>query len=221
MELSNAFLNGHCTYCTPIEIDQIWADGWRNFGAYFFRNQFDYIEAQQEWVNIIPLRINLEKFSWRKHQSKLLRRSQGISTVRYQPIAITPSVAAMFQKHIQRFSFNPPESLTDFLGESPGIIPTAALECALYDEQGLHYASSYFGIGATSISSIYATFDTDFSSRSPGLHTLLAEIQYAQQHNKQFVYLGYAHDVASYYDYKKNFNGLEYYDWEGNWLDYK
>ncbi len=215
------FLYANCTSCSPEEIDMIWADGWRNFGTYFFRNQVDYFENEDKIANIVPLRINLEKFTFRKSQLKVLRQNALTSEVCYQKIEITAEVDAIFQKHIERFTDNKPESLTTFLGENPAErLPHAALECAIYNEHQKLYATSYFGIGKESISCIYATFDTDYSKRSPGLHTLLEEIRYAQTHTKRYVYLGYAHDIASHYDYKKQFNGLEYYDWEGNWVDY-
>lgn len=216
--LDHPFLEAHLPEVSPADIDMIWADGWRNFGANFFRNQIDYVD--EKWIEIVPLRINLEKFSFRKHQRKLLRQ-QAETIVRYQPIAIDAEREAMFQKHIHRFKENKPNALANFLGESPGIIPTLALECALYDEQQKCYACSYFGVGASSISSIYAIFDTDYADRSPGLHTLLEEINFAQAHGKQYVYLGYSHKVSSYYNYKKNFNGLEAYDWQGNWTDFE
>ena len=153
-----------------------------------------------------------------EHQQKLLKR-QKATKISYQPIVIDTARESMFLKHIQRFKQNLPESLATFLGTEPGVVPCPALECALYDEAGKFYAASYFAVGEQSISSIYATFDTDYASESPGLHTLLAEIQYAQTHHKQYVYLGYCYREASFYDYKKNFNALEYYDWKGNWLD--
>lgn len=217
--MQHPFLYSYCQQVSPEDIDTFWADAWRNFGTYFFRNQFDYLEATQEWVKIVPLRINLSKFSFKKHQRKLLRQ-QANTIVKYQPIVIDDLRKEMFEKHIQRFTHNRPTNLTDFLGENPGLEPCLALECALYDENEQLYAASYFGVGKASISSIYATFDTDYQERSPGLHTLLAEIQFAQKEGKSFVYLGYAHDVPSHYDYKKNFNGLEFYDWNGNWVDY-
>lgn len=204
----------------PTDMDKLWADGWRNFGEHFFRNRVDYYEAINQWVRVLPLRINLEKFSFSKHQAKLLKRQKN-TVVCYQPIAIDAEREAMFEKHIKRFKHNLPESLATFLGAAPGIVPCEALECALYDEAGKLYAASYFGVSAEGISSIYATFDTDFEARSPGLHTLLAEIQYAQKNNKKYVYLGYCYREASFYDYKKNFYGLEYFDWAGNWLDFE
>lgn len=220
-ETDSLFLSANCASCSASEIDLIWADGWRNFGTYFFRNQVDYLEKEDKYVNIVPLRINIEKFTFRKSQLKILRQHANVTEVCYQKIDITAEVEVMFQKHIERFDDNKPASIYNFLGENPAeLMPHDALECALYDEHQKRYATSYFGIGKESISSIYATYDTDFGKRSPGLHTLLEEIRYAQTHAKRYVYLGYAHDVASHYEYKKKFNGLEYYDWEGNWVDY-
>ena len=221
MPQSELFLNATCPQCSPEDIDLIWADGWRNFGANFFRNQIDFLSTSEKWVRIVPLRINLEKFTWKKHQRKILKQWAEKTEVRYQNIEITAELNTMFEKHIKRFASNVPDALSDFLGEKPGEEPCAALECVLYDENKKRYATSFFGIGKESISSIYATFDTDFANRSPGLHTLLEEIRYAQAHEKRYVYLGYAHDVASHYDYKKNFNGLEFYDWQGKWADWK
>ena len=220
MQQNQLFLTANCEKCNPEDIDKIWADGWRNFGTKFFRNQVDYLEKEEKWVRILPFRINLEKFTFRKNQLKILRQNANTTEVRYQKIEITNEVEMMFQKHIQRFFSNKPDAITDFLGENPELMPHDALECALYDENKKLYAASYFGIGKESISSIYATFDTNFSKRSPGLHTLLEEIRYAQAHAKSYIYLGYAHDVPSHYDYKKQFNGLEFYDWQGNWVDF-
>jgi leucyl-tRNA---protein transferase len=213
-----AFKEGYLPHATPDDMDWLLADAWRHFGTTFFRNRLDFFD--DKWVSIIPLRINLAKFSFSKHHKKLLHRQQK-TTIKYQAIMIDSKRELMFQNHIQRFKDNVPTSIFDFLGYEAGISPCAALECALYDENEKLYACSYFDASSNAISSIYAMFDTDYSKQSPGLHTLLAEILFAIEHQKQYLYLGYAHDVASHYDYKKQFNGLEFYDWEGNWADYE
>ena len=205
---------------SPTRMDNLWGDGWRNFGEHFFRNRVDYLEQHHKWVQVVPLRINLEKFSFSKHQKKLLQKQKNTQVI-CQMIALDDVRHEMFAKHIMRFKSNIPDSLYTFLGNRPGIVPCQALECALYDEAGKLYAASYFGVGKESISSIYATFDTDYDARSPGLHTLLEEIKYAQNYQKKYVYLGYCYREPSFYDYKKNFYGLESYDWEGNWLDFE
>jgi arginine-tRNA-protein transferase len=204
----------------PAEMDRLWADGWRNFGEYFFRNRVDYHSTLQCWVKVLPLRINVEKFQLSKHQKRLLKKHKT-TEVRYQPIQIDAERKEMFLKHINRFKSNLPDSLETFLGDKAGVVPCLALECALYDEKNKLYACSFFGVGEEAISSIYATFDTDFEDYSPGLHTLLAEVQYAQTHHKKYVYLGYSYREPSHYDYKKNFYGLECYDWKGNWRDFE
>ena len=111
----------------------------------------------------------MDKFTFRKNQLKVLRQNEKTTEVRYQEIEITAETEAIFQKHIERFASNKPESLSNFLGENPTkLMPHAALECILLDENKKLYATSYFGIGNESISSIYATFDTDYGKRSPG-----------------------------------------------------
>ncbi len=214
------FKEGILKHASAEQMDMLLADAWRHFGAVFFRNRLDIHPEGNALIHIVPLRINLEKFTFSKHHLKLLRREKNTS-IKYQAIVIDAEREAIFQKHILRFHHNIPEKLSDFLGEAPGVVPCMALECALYDEHHQLYAMSYFDVANHSISSIYATFDTDFSKKSPGLHTLLAEIMFALEHQKQYVYLGYAHDIASHYDYKKQFKGLEFYDWEGNWLPYQ
>ena len=202
---------------SPKNIDLFWADGWRNFGAYFFRNKFDYNAGN--WLQILPLRINIEKFSFNKNQTKLLKK-QANTLVKYQTIQIDERRNQIFEDHISRFKDNIPETIYTFLGQKPGIIPCQALECALYDDNMQLYATSFFGVGQNAISSTYAMFDTQYAALSPGLHTLLLEIIYAQNHQKKYVYTGYCHREDTIYAYKKRFNGLEYYDWEGSWHDF-
>jgi leucyl-tRNA---protein transferase len=79
---------------------------------------------------------------------------------------------------------------------------------------------SFFDIGQEAVSSIYAMFDTDEPARGLGIFTLLAELEFAKHHGKKYLYTGYVHDEPSFYDYKKHFAALEYYDWQGRWLPY-
>jgi leucyl-tRNA---protein transferase len=205
MDKNHPFLQSALEQCPPDTIDKIWADGWRNFGTHFFRNQLDYLDATEQWVNIIPLRINLSKFSFSKSQIKLLQKNENQLVVNFKKIHISPSVEDLFYRHTKRFKHNIPDSIYNFLGDAPGEKPTLSLQCGVYDETNQLLAVSYFGVGEESISSIYAMFDTDFSHLRLGLYTLLQEIAFAQHHQKKYVYLGYAHDVASFYDYKKTF----------------
>ena len=61
-------------------------------------------------------------------------------------------------------------------------------------------------------------FDPDESRRSLGVYTILLAIERARSMGQRHYYPGYASREPSPYDYKKNFAGLEEYDWRGRWL---
>jgi arginine-tRNA-protein transferase len=202
---------------TPEAMDTLWAEGWRHFGTFFFFEQFN--EEDNRQLAIIPLRIVLDEFSFSKSQRKLLIRNQAIR-VEFLPAFIDETREVMFYKHIQRFKKNIPYSLYDFLDENAANTPCNTLQCCLYQDNTL-FAVSYFDVGAQSTSSVYAMFDPAFSELRPGIHTLLEEIKFAQALQKKYLYLGYAHQQSSFYDYKKRFNALQAYDWEGNWAAFQ
>ena len=64
-------------------------------------------------------------------------------------------------------------------------------------------------------------FEPDESKRSLGIYLILLSIQLSKQYKKRFYYPGYAYKESSFYDYKKKFSALEYYDWCGQWLPIK
>ena len=202
---------------TPKELDVLLADAWRHFGDYFFRNMTSTQQNGEVW-DVVPLRINLEKFTHKKSQQKVLRQNNDIIKI-IADAHITPEKIAIFEKHRLRFAHNRPDSIYDFLSHTPATAPTHTQEIQLYENDKL-YAISFIDNGFESVSSVFAIFDTDFSKRSPGIHTLLVEIEHAIKTNKKYLYLGYGYRESSFYDYKKNFNALEYYDWQGNWIDF-
>jgi arginine-tRNA-protein transferase len=50
---------------------------------------------------------------------------------------------------------------------------------------------------------------------------MLEAIRYSRELNCRYYYPGYAYSGNSIYDYKKNFSGLEYLDWENGWRAYQ
>jgi leucyl-tRNA---protein transferase len=201
---------------SPQQLDSLLADGWRHFGTYFFRDTLNTLEDKLAVVT--PIRINLAKFQFSKKNRKLLRQNAQTRIV-YRDVVIDTEKEAMFFKHIRRFERNVPSSIYDFLSDKPATVPCHTIEVCLYDENNRLYGVSFLDVGDNSTSSIYAMFDPEYAQRSPGKHTILAELQYAQLHQKNYLYLGYAYREVSHYDYKKQFSGAEYYDWQGNWLD--
>jgi arginyl-tRNA--protein-N-Asp/Glu arginylyltransferase len=206
-----------CPRVSPQTLDQLLADGWRHFGCYFFRDMFNMYENAV--TRVLPLRIVLDRFKLAKDQKRNLKKNQDL-IIEYGPLQITQAHINLFEKHAVRFE-HPPESLyTYFEKKDSHLVPSLIWSCCVYlqqtDEKEL-IAASYFDFAQESLSSIFAIFDPKYEARGLGTFTLLMEILFAQQQQKKYVYTGYAYRVSSHYDYKKRYEGTEFYDYIGNW----
>jgi leucyl-tRNA---protein transferase len=200
---------------SPAIMDRLWEDGWRHFGIYFFRDMQSANEDGSLKI-VRPLRINLQGFELGKQHKKILKKAQNTHTI-FRPVVIDDEKLVMFDKHIKRFKSNPPESIYNFMSQSPADTPCQMLECCLFDEKDYMYAVSFLDVGEKASSSVYAMFDIEYSHLSPGIHTLLEEIKFSQTIGMSYLYTGYAYSETSFYDYKKRFSATEYYDWQGRW----
>jgi Putative arginyl-tRNA:protein arginylyltransferase len=194
-------------------MDELLAEGWRHFGTYFFRYNMGFHDF--EIRRVYPLRIRLADFSFSRSQRRILRRNEDLQTV-IRPVVIDAEKMHLFDRHKRRFKENIPDSIYDFLSQSPAEVPCRALETSVY-ENGTLLAASFFDVGAESVSSIYAMFEPEEKKRSLGIYTMLLEIKYALENGKKFFYQGYAYEGNSFYDYKKKFRAVEKYDWNGGW----
>jgi arginyl-tRNA--protein-N-Asp/Glu arginylyltransferase len=198
---------------TPAQMDEFWATGWRHFGPLFFRRYFLELDGQLKAIQ--PLRIALDQFRPSKSQRRVIRRNEDLLT-RITPTVIDDPLRDMFAAHVKRFTFNVPPNLESFVGSQPDVVPCENVTLGVYAGQRL-VAASFLDLGRAAVSSVYAIFDPAESPRSLGILTMLREIDYARQRGCSFYYPGYACHESSPYDYKKNFLGLEWYDWHGNW----
>lgn len=206
----------HAENVTPFQLDALLADGWRHFGTHFFRYNLGFSQGEIRFV--MPLRIRLADFSFSKSQRKVLRKNADLEIV-FRPVKITSETIDLFEKHKQRFKEGVPDSIYTFLDKNAAQVPCQTMECAVYFENEL-VAVSFFDVGETSLSGIYACFAPEFAERCLGTFTMLCEIDFALKNNKDFYYQGYAYAGNSFYDYKKRFRALETYDWSGNWKDF-
>ncbi|MCS6796562.1 MAG: arginine-tRNA-protein transferase [Raineya sp.] len=203
------------TNISGAELDELLSKGWRHFGEYFFRYESSFLETETgslEQVQVIPLRICLEDFSFSKKQRKILKKNISFQ-VKRKLVEITNYKHELFAKHALRFSSNRPNSLFNFISTNPTFVPLPTYEIEVWDADKL-IANSFVDITPQAFSSIYAMFDTDYAEYSLGIFTLLQEIEWAKSLQKKYLYLGYAYDKSSFYDYKKRFHALEKYNWQ-------
>jgi arginyl-tRNA--protein-N-Asp/Glu arginylyltransferase len=206
--------NAEVPVISPFRLDARLVMGWRHFGAKFFRYNFSFHDGLL--CGVVPLRILLEDYEESKSQRRVMRRNADLET-RLVPAEHGAAYDRLFERHKTRFKENVPDSLRDFLSETPAEIPCANMALEVRNGREL-LAVSFMDIGAESTSSVYAMFAPECAARSLGILTLLQEIAEARKLGKRYHYLGYSYTVPSVYDYKKGFRAVEGYDWGRAWI---
>jgi leucyl-tRNA---protein transferase len=204
---------------TPHEFDEMMSRGWRAMGEVMTRHNFSF--SQGLLCSTIPLRIDLARFKPSKGHQKLLRRAAHL-TVKQSPIRVQAHHKDIFIKHTARFTENIPSRIWSFLSEKPDKVPVSGVQIALTapnEHQPFCYSFSHYGHLA--YSATYCCFDPQpqYTRYSPGVVTMLLEIENARQKGCQYYYHGYIYDRPSSFDYKLHFEGIEAYHWKkGEWI---
>jgi arginyl-tRNA--protein-N-Asp/Glu arginylyltransferase len=198
---------------SPREMDELWAGGWRHFGAVFFR--YRQVEYDGRGCTVLPLRVDLARFRPSRSQRRILNANRDVC-VRVAPTRVTDEMVEMFERHKSRFRAHVPESLDNFLSFEPAFVPCPNETISVY-LGGRLAAVSFLDLGVRATSAVYAMFEPTHARRSLGIFTMLEAIRYSRARGCRHYYPGYACVEPSVYDYKKNFVGLEHYDWRGSW----
>lgn len=215
--LKPIFENSEQARVSPEVLDGKLVTGWRHFGVRFFRCNFAIHEGRL--CGVLPLRIPVREFAMSKSQRRVWRRGQEFAT-EVRPAVITDEYHDLFERHKARFVDNIPDNLFDFVDQNPAQTPCETLALEVRTRDARLAAVSFFDVGADAISSVYAMFDAEFGDYSPGILTILHELETAREMGKRFHYLGYSYTVPSPYDYKRRFAPLEAYEWNRGWKPY-
>lgn len=197
-------------------MDELWEQGWRHFGTCFFR-----YSVALHWgrvQTVLPLRVDLTEFQPSRSQKRIIAKNSDLTVV-IRETEIDRVREDLFYRHRERFKSDIPDSLYDFLSDETASVPCRNREINVYHD-GKLAAASFLDVGEKSTSAVYAMFDPRESKRSLGIFTMLEAMRYSRQMNCRYYYPGYAYQGESVYDYKKNFSGLEYLDWESGWRPY-
>lgn len=194
--------------------DRFCEDGWTYWADLLFRR--NYWEWRGQPCRVILLRIRLDGFQFSKSQRKCLRRNDDLLLFKH-PIRILPVHEWLFERHARRFSHNRPMSIYGFFSAFSSIMPCYGVQFDVLNPQRRLIASSFFHIGKKSVAGNYCIHEPDEWKRGLGTYTMLKEIEFAMEQGRPYYYPGFVYDVPSEFDYKLNFNNLEYFDWWGNW----
>lgn len=197
----------------PLVFDRFCEDGWCYWSDLIFRR--NYWEWRDQPCRVILLRIDLSRFTFSKSQRKCLRRNADL-TVRRRSLRITIRHEMLFHRHAQRLPHHRPQSIYGFFSNWSDIMPCSGEQLDVFRDRHL-IATSFYHLGQESMAGNYCIFDTGEVGRSLGTFTMLLEIQHALDTGRRYYYPGFVYDLPSEFDYKLNFNALEYFDWHGCW----
>jgi arginine-tRNA-protein transferase len=201
----------------PVIFDDLMAEGWRLLGQLMARHNYGVHEGAL--CRTIPLRIVMDRFEQSKSQRKLMRQNEGIHRT-LQPIRWLETMEIMFEQHAERFTDRRPQLLENFIGDQAHRLPVPGWQFDLHRTKAERaFAHSFFHVGEKSICSTYCIYNPDFQRYSPGIYTMLLELELCQTLHRDYYYLGYIYDVPSKFDYKLGFYGTEFLDWKtGSWI---
>ncbi len=204
---------------SPKRLDKYLASGWFRSGEMLYRSKI--ISWHGEVASVINIRLNLRYHTLSKRLRKVLRKNREL----FRTEIVVPSddffetgEEALYQQHKNRFHGFVFSSLSEFFYNTSSIWSIFdTLQIKVFDGDKL-VATSFFDKGANSIASIMGLFDPEYSKYSLGIYTMLEEMEYMRETQRQFYYPGYLLDIPSMLDYKLSFGNVEFYDWEGRWL---
>jgi arginyl-tRNA--protein-N-Asp/Glu arginylyltransferase len=202
-----------CWRAEPGRMDELWAEGWRHFGEVFFRyRRWEYGGRN---LDITPLRIDLGRFAPSRSQRRVLARNRDLRAG-VRPTVLDAELRAMFAAHKRRFREGAPHALRNFFSYEPSEVPCRNETVCVYAGARL-VAAHFLDVDVEATSAVYAMFDPAESRRSLGVYTMLLAVEHSRRTGRRYYYPGYGTREPSPYDYKRNFAGLEEYDWRGGW----
>ncbi|MCP4348370.1 MAG: arginyltransferase [Desulfobacterales bacterium] len=208
---SNSFLSqGKCPYIeahksityafsiekmNPALYEAMISSGFRRDGYFFYKNLCPGCRS------CIPIRIDINNFRPSKSQRRILKKNQDVTITR-NPVGFDPESFLLYQKYctLKHGSVKDEEDYMRFLIDSP--VNT--------DMMRYYIGNHLIGIGwidvlPNSLSSVYYAFDPDFSSRGPGVFSLLKEIELCRELKKEWLQLGFWIEECHKMSYKNRY----------------
>lgn len=181
--------------------------------------KMDLLCIDDEVYSIVNIRLNIENFSHRKSQKKLLRKATDRFDIQYGKATLNKEKERLYQQHKHRFKGFIHGSLEEYLYANFGESVFDTREVCIYDGDKL-IAVSYFDLGDRGMASLLGLYDEDYKSWSLGKVTMLKEIEFGLETGRKWYYPGYILDLPSNFDYKLELGKMEYYSPARRWVSY-
>ncbi|WP_286238386.1 arginyltransferase [Neptuniibacter halophilus] len=186
--------------------------GFRRSGKHIYRPHCDGCNA------CISVRVPVRHFKFRKSQQRILNKNRDLTVSKTTP-AFSDEYYALYSRYInerhQDGDMYPPslEQFNSFLVE--GEEHTYFME--FRDPEGRLLAVSVVDMLEQGMSAIYTFYDPSLSKRSLGTYCILWQLQYCEEHQLPYLYLGYWVKACRKMSYKTAFSPFELLI-DGDWM---
>lgn len=177
--------------------------GWRRFGKMFFR------PSCTNCSKCIPLRVELSDFKLTRSMRKAVNKNKNINVEIGSPECTRQHIALhnVFHEY-QKQNKNWPHhiiSSTEYRMLFCEPMPFAK-EFRYFNEKGKLVGVGYVDTLPSAYSSLYFFYHPDWSPSSPGIFSIITEIQHAIKNGASHYHLGYYVDGCSSMEYKLRFS---------------
>ena len=177
--------------------------GFRRSGTHVYRPRCPNCNA------CIPIRINAEDFTASRSQRRVWQRNQDLDVIvtaaEYNDEHFQLYRHYMHKRHAGGGMDNPdPEKYSEFL-----LNPYIDASLVEFRHQDKLLAVASVDRLNNALSAVYTFFDPAESARSPGSLAILWQIDYAKQHNIEYIYLGYWIKQCQKMVYKSKYRPFE------------
>lgn len=185
------------------DYSQLIAQGFRRSGEQVYRPYCSHCQA------CVPTRIAVQDFTPARQQKRCLARNADLTTS-IHTTDFSPEHFALYQRYLA--SRHPeeahtPPSVDDYLDFFSSSWCETWLVAFRYNQQLL--AVAVVDVLDNGLSAAYTFYDPSAAPRSLGVLAVLWQIQYAQQHNLDYVYLGYWINDCRKMRYKSQYRPLQ------------
>ncbi len=186
--------------------------GFRRSGPHIYRPHCKGCDA------CISVRIPVQRFQFSRNQKRILNRNRDLSLI-LEPPRLTASCYQLYKRYIESRhddgDMYPPsrEQFISFLIKSDQ-------QTAFYKfyQQGKLVMVSVVDRLDQGLSAIYTFYDPDLDKRSLGTYSILRLIQFSQQEEVRYLYLGYWIEACRKMSYKVRYRPLQLLR-DGQWLE--
>lgn len=182
---------------TGAEFDARLASGDRRCGSLLYGTQCPNCQACE------PIRIDVERFGPSRSQQRAWKRGQAaFHTVVGKP-RVDETRVALFNRHKHGRGLEREDSPIDELGYQQFLVDTCCetQEIAYYHQHRLAMVA-ILDCGASSASAVYTFYDPSLGRLSPGVFSVLNEIEYCRATGRRYLYLGYYIAASEHMAYK-------------------